>query len=355
MQPVLALYAGYSKNPKVIQPGADLHPYVQDALDEIEYVTGDASTKWGAQRIQDGHPTPFTLNYVEIGNEDFFDKSGSYDGRFAQFYDAIKAKYPHLQIISTVGNDHPESLRVHSRTPDLVDEHFYKTEEQMEAQSHLYDNRPRTGPKVFVGEWATRVGSPTPNMAGALGDAAWMCCMERNSDLVLLSSYAPLFVNVSDLAKGGSMQWRSDLLGYDALTSYGSPSYYAQAMFSSNHGDHVLVTDSLNVPTYTTRSGRQVPSLFFDATRDSRSGTIFLKIVNRLASPQSVHVKITGANNVDSSAEALVMSASSPDDTNSIQDPTKIVPVTSNVDGLGADFTRSFPPYSISVLQLKTN
>ena len=355
MQPVLALYAGYSKNPKVIQPGADLQPYVQDALDEIEYVTGDASTKWGAQRIQDGHPTPFTLSYVEIGNEDFFDKSGSYNGRFAQFYDAIKAKYPQLQIISTVGNDHPESLRVHSRTPDLVDEHFYKTEEQMEAQSHLYDNRPRTGPKVFVGEWATRVGSPTPNMAGALGDAAWMCCMERNSDLVLLSSYAPLFVNVSDLAKGGSMQWRSDLLGYDALTSYGSPSYYAQAMFSSNHGEHVLATDSLNVPTYTTRSGRQVPSLFFDATRDSQSGTIFLKIINRLGSPQSIHVKITGANNVNSSAEAVVMSASSPDDTNSIQEPTKIIPVTSNVDGLSADFTRAFPPFSITILKVKSN
>jgi alpha-N-arabinofuranosidase len=179
--------------------------------------------------------------------------------------------------------------------------------------------------------------------------------MERNSDLVLLSSYAPLFVNVSDLAKGGSMQWRSDLLGYDALTSYGSPSYYAQAMFSSNHGEHVLATDSLNVPTYTTRSGRQVPSLFFDATRDSQSGTIFLKIVNRLGSPQSIHVKITGANNVNSSAEAVVMSASSPDDTNSIQEPTKIIPVTSNVDGLSADFTRAFPPFSITILKVKSN
>jgi len=98
-----------------------------------------------------------------------------------------------------------------------------------------------------------------------------------------------------------------------------------------------------------------VPSLYFDATRDSQNGTIFLKIVNRLGSPQSVHVKITGANNVVSSAEAAIMSASSPDDTNSIQEPTKIVPVTSNVDGLGADFTRAFPPYSITVLQLKTN
>jgi alpha-N-arabinofuranosidase len=362
MQPVLALYAGYSKNPNVIQ-GADLQPYVQDALDEIEYVTGDASTKWGARRIQDGHPAPFPLNYVEIGNEDFFDKSGSYDGRFAQFYDAIKAKYPQLQIISTVGNDHPESQRVHSRTPDLVDEHFYKSQEAMEAQSHIYDDRPRTGPKVFVGEWATRVGRPTPNMAGALGDAAWMCCMERNADLVQLESYAPLFVNVSDLARGGSMQWPSDLIGYDALTSYGSPSYYAQVIFSNNHGDEVLATDSQDVPTYPWRapgrgqsaSPRQVPSLFFDATRDSASGIIFLKIVNRNSTAQSVHVKISGVNNVDSSAEAVVLSADSPDATNSIQEPKKIAPAVSTVDGVGADFTRDFPAYSITVLKLKTH
>ena len=152
----------------------------------------------------------------------------------------------------------------------------------------MYDTRPRGGKtKVFVGEWATRVGSPTPNMAGALGDAAWMCCMERNSDLVVMSSYAPLFVNVSDLERPDrSMQWPSDLIGYDALTSYGSPSYYAQKMFSTHHGDDVLATDAQDIPTYTwhpsarRRNGveqprpapREVPSLFFDATRDSPIG-----------------------------------------------------------------------------------
>jgi alpha-N-arabinofuranosidase len=126
--------------------------------------------------------------------------------------------------------------------PDLLDDHFYRSQEEMEAHANDYDAYPRTGPKIFVGEWATRVGSPTPNMAGALGDAAWMCGMERNSDIVLLESYAPLFVNVSDLGPGGSMQWRSDLIGYDALTSYGSPSYYAQQMFSTHHGDEILAT-----------------------------------------------------------------------------------------------------------------
>ncbi len=360
MQPVLAVYAGYSLRHDYVKPGPDLEPYVQDALDEIEYVTGGPDTKWGAQRARDGHPAPFVLNYAEVGNEDWFDRSGSYDGRFTQFYDAIKAKYPDLQVIATA--------RVKSREPDLMDEHYYRSQEEMEAQSHLYDTRPRGGKtRVFVGEWATRVGSPTPNMAGALGDAAWMCCMERNSDLVVMSSYAPLFVNVSDLQRGGSMQWRSDLIGYDALTSYGSPSYYAQKMFSTHHGDEVLATEAQGIPTYTWHpparrrngvepappSALEVPTLFFDATRDSASGTIYLKVVSRLNTPQTVKIEINGVSAVESEGTSTVMQAGSPDDTNSLQEPTKIVPTTETVDGLGADFTREFPRYSITILELK--
>jgi alpha-L-arabinofuranosidase len=361
MEPLLAVFAGYALRHDYIKPGPDLEPYVQDALDEIEYITGDATTtKWGAQRAKDGHPAPFPLHYIEIGNEDWFDRSGSYDGRFTQFFNAIKAKYPGLQIIATTP--------VKSSVPDLVDEHYYKSQEEMESQSHMYDTRERGGKtKVFVGEWATRVGRPTPNMAGALGDAAWMCCLERNSDLVLLESYAPLFVNVSDLARGGSMQWPSDLIGYDALTSYGSPSYYAQKIFSTHHGDNVLATDSQDMPTYTwqpaarTRNGvtqarpaaRQLPSLFFDATRDSASGTIYLKVVNRLATPQPVKIDISGVASVAAKGVATVLKADKPDDTNSIKEPMKIIPITEKARDLGANFTRIFPPYSITILELK--
>ena len=360
MEPLLAVFAGYALKHEYIKPGPDLEPYVQDALDEIEYLTGDATTKWGAQRAKDGHPEPFPLHFVEVGNEDWFDRSGSYDGRFKQFNDAIKAKYPNLQVIATAP--------VKSSVPDLIDEHYYKSQEEMEGQSHMYDTRERGGKtKVFVGEWATRIGSPTPNMAGALGDAAWMSCMERNSDLVLMHSYAPLFVNVSDLGKGRSMQWRSDLIGYDALTSYGSPSYYAQVMFSSLHGDNVLATDSQNIPTYDwhvparRRNGvdqpastRQVPSLFFDATRNSTNGTIFLKVVNRAATPQPVKIEISGVTSVESKGVATVLKADKPDDTNSLDEPKKIIPVVEKAKGLGTDFTRTFPPYSITVLELKT-
>ncbi|MFZ0827046.1 MAG: alpha-L-arabinofuranosidase C-terminal domain-containing protein [Verrucomicrobiia bacterium] len=356
MQPLLAVYAGYSMHQQHIRPGPDLAPYVQDALDEIEYVAGNTNTTWGARRARDGHPTPFPITYVEIGNEDWFDRSGSYNDRFAQFFDAIKSKFPNLQIIATTP--------VTSREPDLVDEHYYRSQMEMEAHALDYDSRSRTNKtKIFVGEWATRAGSPTPNMGGALGDAAWMTGLERNSDLVLMSSYAPLFVNVNP----GGMQWRTDLIGYDTLKSYGSPAYYAQKMFSTHHGDTVLATDSQNIPTISRQPAarrvngvdqplppeQQVRKIFFDATRDSQSGMIYLKVVNSQATAQPVKIQISGVSSIEAGGTAIVLMTNRPDETNSIQEPAKIVPVSEKVDGLGTEFTREFPPYSITVLELK--
>ena len=238
MEPVLGVYAGYSLTQQRVAAGKDLEPYVQDALVEIEYVTGGPQTKWGSRRAKDGHPEPFTLTYVEIGNEDAFDRGeGSYERRFGQFFDAIRAKYPDLKIIATT--------RVTSRVPDLVDDHYYRSARAMERDVTHYDatvdGRPkysRNGPKIFVGEWATTQGSPTPTLDAALGDAAWMTGMERNSDVVEISCYAPLLVNVNK----GASQWGTNLIGYNAIKSFGSPSYYAQKMFSENRGDHVLPT-----------------------------------------------------------------------------------------------------------------
>jgi len=358
MHPVLAVYAGYSMHQERVKPGPDLVPYVQDALDEIEYVTGGKDTKWGALRAKDGHPAPFPLEYVEIGNEDTFDReAGSYDGRFTQFFDGIKAKYPALNVIATTN--------VKTRVPDVIDEHYYRrSEDEMASHSHDYDERPRTGPKVFVGEWATRVGEPTPNMSAALGDAAWMTGMERNSDLVIMECYAPLFVNVNP----GAMQWKTDLIGYDAMSSYGSPAYWAQQMFSTHHGDQVVKQEIAGVPTRVwmppARAGkageptpvapaaRQVPLLFFNATRDSKSGTIYLKVVNRDSKPEKVSVSIGGAS-IEPAGQIVTMAASDPSETNSITEPRKVIPVSAKADGLGGKFTRDFPAYSISVLELK--
>lgn len=228
MQPILAVFAGYVLRGEHVDPGPAMQPYVDEALDEIEYATGDVSTKWGAVRALDGHVAPFKIEYVEIGNEDWFDRSGSYEGRFAQMFDAIRSRYPSLKLISTGP--------IKSRVPDVIDDHYYRTAADMERDVHHYDRYSRTGPKIFVGEWASTEGSPTPNLRAALGDAAWITGMERNSDLIPISCYAPLLVNVNPRAS----QWGTNLIGYDALNSFGSPSYYVQALFGNNRGDVVL-------------------------------------------------------------------------------------------------------------------
>jgi alpha-N-arabinofuranosidase len=377
MQPVLAVYAGLSlgRPGPEIAPGEALQPYVQDALDEIEYATGDASTKWGAERIKDGHPAPFKINYVEIGNEDW---NGNSNGRFTQIFDAIKAKYPNLLLIdSTIRGSLNAATgkltsRVTDRVGDVQDSHLYTNSElQSDFDSTDYDKADRNGPKIFEGEWATRVPAgtvPTPNFAGALGDAAYMTGLERNSDIVIMASYAPLFVNVSNLQGSravNSMEWPSDLIGYDALNSYGSPSYYAQVMFNNNRGDEILTTESANIGTriYTPAPARgsttpgqphPVANFYYSTTRDSKTGVIYLKLVNPLETAMPVQVDIKGVASIAADGESVVMKADSLTDTNSITEPTKIVPVTSKESGLSASFTRTLPPFSITILKLQS-
>ncbi|MGA1981936.1 MAG: alpha-L-arabinofuranosidase C-terminal domain-containing protein [Acidobacteriaceae bacterium] len=330
MEPVLAVYAGYSLRQQHVNPGPDLEPYVQDALDEIEYVTGDTSTKWGAERSKDGHPAAFPLTYVEIGNEDNFDRSKSYDGRYAQFYDAIKKKYPQLQLIATT--------IVKGHVMDMVDDHYYKRADEFFNDTHHYDKMDRNGPKIFVGEWATREGTPTPNMGAALGDAAWMTGMERNSDLILLASYAPLLVNVNP----GGMQWQSDLIGYDANSSYGSPSYYAQVMFANHVGTETVASDLEGAGD----------RLFYTVTRDAAKGIVYLKVVNASSKAQDLKISLNGAKDVKPTAKLVRLSAATTAATNSITDPRRVVPVESVVKGVSKEFTRTVPGYAIDVYEL---
>ena len=330
MQPVLAVYAGYSMAQEHVTPGPDLAPYVQSALEEIEYVSGGPETKWGAIRAKDGHPAPFPLTYVEVGNEDEFDKSGSYDARFAQFYDAIKKAYPKLQIIATAP--------VKSRTPDVIDDHFYRTAQEFFDDTHHYDNTDRKGPKIFVGEWATREGSPTPDMGAALADAAWLTGLERNSDIVIMSSYAPLFINVNP----GASQWVPDLIGYDALHSYGSPSYYAQAMFSNNIGNEVPASSLNGAPEL----------LFTSVTRDTSKRMLYVKVVNASSKAQSIEMQLTGKDKPAGTATVTTLSGHSTAESNSLADPARIVPIQSEISGVSSDWHHTFPPYSIQVIDV---
>ncbi len=329
MQPLLAVYAGYSLQGEHVDAGPALAPYVQDALDEIEYVTGSPTSRWGAERAKDGHPAPFPLGYVEIGNEDEFDKSGSYNGRYAQFYNAIKRQYPQLQLIATTP--------VQGSTPDMIDDHFYRSAQEFYEDVHHYDATPRTGPKIFVGEWATREGAPTPNFGAALGDAAWMTGLERNSDVVLMASYAPLLTNVNP----GGLQWNTDLIGYDAMESYGSPSYYAQVLFSGHRGDQILGSEFTGDPV----------RLFASVTRDRASGTLFLKLVNATTEARQLRVDVQGAR--VGAGRQFVLSAPSTEATNSITDPTRIVPVEHSVSApVGGTLSLDLQPLSINVFEL---
>jgi len=346
-EPVLAVYAGYSLKGAYVKPGPDLEPYIQDALDEIEYITGPATSTWGSLRAKAGHPSPFTLTYVEVGNEDFFDRSGSYDQRFAQFNKAIKARYPNLQVISTVGFEHPENQRVRSVTPDVVDEHYYRTVEAfLKASRGQYDRYDRKGPKIFVGEWGayetpfepwnpkSRGEAPTPNLRAAIGDAAWMTEMERNSDLVIMHCYAPLLVHVSP----GARQWRPNLIGYDALRVYGSPSYHAIKLFATHVGDEILKASTADT------------EVLVSVTRASRSRTLYVKLVNPGSAAAPVQLDLIGTA-LRPLATALTL-AGDPLDTNSLDAPERVVPKTSQVTGVKSGFTYTVPANGIVVLEL---
>jgi alpha-N-arabinofuranosidase len=349
-EPLLAVYAGYSLKGAHVNPGPDLEPFVQEALEEIEYVIGDTNTTWGARRAKDGHPAPFKLTYVEIGNEDWFDKSLSYDGRFTQFHDAIKAKYPQLKTISSVGNEQPDKLRVHSRKPDMIDEHYYRSTDEFLRMSPDYANKyDRNGPEIFVGEWAAHEDGkikpwspgakqqpPTPSMKAAIGDGVFMAAMERNADLIKMQCYAPLFVNVNP----GARQWRPNMIGYDAISAYGSPSYYAFQMFSRDVGDEILSV---------TASETSVQGC---ATRDSKTGEIILKLVNPATNAVSLNIEIKGVAALSSKGSAITL-AGELDDTNSITQPRKVVPVTTKVRDVKPRFAYELPPNSIVVLKLK--
>lgn len=348
-EPVLGVFAGYALQGEYIKAGPELEPYVQEALDEIEYVIGDTNTTWGARRAKDGHPAPFNLKYVEIGNEDYFDKAKTYDGRYAQFHDAIKAKYLQIKLISTIAG-----APLDGRKADMVDLHDYSATDEFLKKSPNYGaDMDRHGPEIFVGEWAAHEDAsvkpwdaashklpPTPSMKAAIGDAAFMAAMERNSDIIKMQCYAPLLVNVNPWAR----QWRPNLIGYDALSAYGSPSYYAIQMFSQNLGDELLAV---------TPTGTNTTDIQGSATRDSKTGEIFVKLVNPNLTTKSLPIEIKGVAALKSKATVITLTGN-PEDTNSIRRPRNVVPVTTTLSGVNPGFTYTLPPTSIVVLKLTT-
>ena len=380
MEPVLAVFAGYTLNR---QSYPDQYAqFAQEAAEEIEYVTGGVNTKWGAQRAKDGHPAPFKLDYVEVGNEDPSGggiggrggQTATYAQRFPIFYDAIKAKDPKIKVISTTRSGFGD------RVPDVIDEHYYMDFNSALRNAHMYDNRARTTqdgkpvPRIFVGEWATRDNNPTPSFHCALTDAAFLTGLERNADLVIMSCYAPLFVNVNP----GGQQWATDLIGYNALTSFGSPSYYVQKMFYNNKGDVVLPITlmpqaapgapapgivssessggtSANAPAGRGRGrgqGGPAQPMFASSSRDEATGDVILKVVNASESPEQMEIRLEGAPKIGKKARLEVL-AGELTAVNTIAEPMKVVPKTSTIDA-SAKFIHEFPGNTVSVIRFST-
>ncbi len=218
------------------QSYTDLDAYVQEALDAIEYCNGDVTTKWGAERAKNGHPEPFNLRLIEIGNENYqanaSEQSDHYAERYRTFYDAIKAQYPDMLIIGNVeawGTDNPSWRNNHP--VDAVDEHYYRNPTWFGATYSKYDFYDRKGPKVYAGEYAvTSDFGTTGSLRAALGEAIYMLGMERNSDICVMNSYAPIFVNEND------QRWMPDMIRFNTSYSYGTPSYYVQQLFPNYTG-----------------------------------------------------------------------------------------------------------------------
>ncbi len=337
-QPLLAVFAGYTLNGQHV-PQEQFGPYIQDALDEIEYVIGDAATTtWGARRAADGHPAPFPLSYVEVGNEDWFDTSGSYAWRFTMLYDAIKARYPQLKVIATTGGlqGGSASSTPTGRVPDLSDDHYYAPPSFFATVTDRYDRADRGGRQYLVGEYGAQEGNPTPTLRAAVGEAAMLTGLERNSDMVIGSMYAPILVHENQ------PNWPSNMVGFDAGRSYGSPSYWVVHMFANNLGAQVIGSRLTGAGTL-----KQVVT----KTTQGGSTTYYIKIVNTTAQVQSARLTFHGAAGIDGTGTKTVLTGN-PSTRNTLDQPGAIAPVVEQVTGLGLSSRLSIPANSVTVLRV---
>ena len=340
-EPLPVISCGLScqfQNPDPTKPGVhvaldDLGPYIQDALDLVEFANGDVTTKWGKVRADMGHPEPFNLKYLGVGNEqwDYDEEHGGYGpvftARLKKFSDALRKKYPDLKLIGTTG---PNSEgwdfdllqpRMKELKVDLYDEHYYRDEQWFLTHGLRYDSYDRKGPKVFAGEYACHgKGKKWNHYEAAILEAAHMTGFERNADIVHMTTPAPLFAHVD------GWQWRPDQIWYDQTQMFKTVSYYVQQLYATNKGTHVL--------SLTTPAGKKaVPvagqegqnGLFASAAYDNAANEVIVKVVNtsKQAQPITLNLKdLTGAT----TAKTITLSHKGMDDENSIQRPEFITP-----------------------------
>lgn len=328
-------------------PLDQLQPYIQDALDLIEFANGPTDSVWGARRAAMGHPKPFHLQMMGVGNEQW---GQQYIDRYEKFAAAIKEKYPDIQLVSAAGPEPADDRfkfawsKLRLLHADIIDEHCYATPDWFFNNTHRYDDYDRNGPKVFMGEYAAQsVGVVSTknrnNLECALAEAAYLTGLERNADVVRIASYAPLFASTE------AWQWTPDLIWVDSLHVSLTPNYYVQQLFSRNRGDDVLPVEI---------SGADLSqTLYASAVRDDQAGELILKVVNPGETAAEVEINLASPVKFDAQAQETVLTGASLHDENPIGHPYKVKPVESFFAVPGNHFTHVFQPRSLTVLRVK--
>lgn len=339
-------YQNADDDPNAHVPLDELQPYIDDALDLIEFANGSTSTEWGALRAKMGHPEPFNLKQIGIGNEQW---GTLYPERLELFVKQIRAKYPDIMICGSsgpsAGGDMFDYLWKEMRRlkVDLVDEHYYMNPDWFLANVSRYDNYPRTGPKVFAGEYACHVhgkGSQSTvamnNFEAALAEAAFMTGLERNADVVWQATYAPLFAHVD------GWQWRPDLIWFDNLRSVRSVNWYVQMLYGTNRGTNIL---SL------TENGKAVAgndNLYASAVYDKAAKQIIVKVVNTADQPKDINLTFRGVKQLPQGT-CITLHSDDNDATNSLQNPNNVTPKTTNVSASGNTLSITLPAKTFAV------
>ena len=308
-------------NPKAHVPVDSLQPYIQDCLDLIEFANGDVNTTWGKKRAEMGHPAPFNLKFLAVGNEQW---DNLYYERLRPFVKAIKAKYPNIKLIGTSGPDSEGEMfdkgwkAMKELKADLVDEHFYRDEHWFLSHGLRYEGYDRKGPKVFAGEYACHgKGKKWNHFETSLYEAAFMTDLERNADVVDMATYAPLFAHVD------GWQWRPDMIWYDNTRMFKTVSYYVQQMYACNKGTNVLPL-TMNGKAVAGQEGQD--GLFASAVVDKKKGEVIVKVANTSDKTQEVTLNLNGLKG-SRSASLTTLQCDNMDAENTLDNPNKIRPV----------------------------
>ena len=308
-------------NPKAHVPVDSLQPYIQDCLDLIEFANGDVNTTWGKKRAEMGHPAPFNLKFLAVGNEQW---DNLYYERLRPFVKAIKAKYPNIKLIGTSGPDSEGEMfdkgwkAMKELKADLVDEHFYRDEHWFLSHGLRYEDYDRKGPKVFAGEYACHgKGKKWNHFETSLYEAAFMTDLERNADVVDMATYAPLFAHVD------GWQWRPDMIWYDNTRMFKTVSYYVQQMYACNKGTNVLPL-TMNGKAVAGQEGQD--GLFASAVVDKKKGEVIVKVANTSDKTQEVTLNLNGLKG-SRSASLTTLQCDNMDAENTLDNPNKIRPV----------------------------